>query len=108
VFSVTPAGVETVLHVFDGTDGGSPISGLTRIDSTLYGTTAGGGCYEGASCGNVYKMSTAGVERSVYSFKGGDDGGEPEANLIDVGGVLYGTTVTGGAAGFGTVFKVVR
>ncbi|HEX4081090.1 MAG TPA: choice-of-anchor tandem repeat GloVer-containing protein [Rhizomicrobium sp.] len=42
----------------------------------------------------------------VYSFKGGADGAEPFSGLVDVGGTLYGTTWTGGAANDGTVFAV--
>jgi uncharacterized repeat protein (TIGR03803 family) len=43
----------------------------------------------------------------AYSFKAGADGSVPYAGLIDVAGALYGTTVSGGAAGDGTVFKFV-
>ena len=38
-------------------------------------------------------VTPAGAERVVYSFKGGSDGADPSAgaNLINVGGTLYGT-----------------
>ena len=43
----------------------------------------------------------------LYSFKGGSDGANPHAGLIrDQAGNLYGTTVDGGAANSGTVFKL--
>ena len=43
----------------------------------------------------------------LYSFAGGVDGANPIAGLVrDNKGNLYGTTVGGGAAGVGTVFKL--
>jgi uncharacterized repeat protein (TIGR03803 family) len=43
----------------------------------------------------------------LYSFSGGEDGGNPFADLVmDRDGNLYGTTASGGFSGFGTVFKV--
>jgi uncharacterized repeat protein (TIGR03803 family) len=44
---------------------------------------------------------------TLHIFTGGVDGGQPEAGLIqDAAGNLYGTTVVGGAANFGIVFKL--
>ena len=46
-------------------------------------------------------------EAVLWSFKGGNsDGNGPIAGLINVGGVLYGTTNEGGANGGGTVFAL--
>jgi uncharacterized repeat protein (TIGR03803 family) len=42
---------------------------------------------------------------SLYSFQNAPDGNGPEAELVSVGGVLYGTTYFGGANGQGTVFE---
>src|SRR5580704_9140786 len=45
----------------------------------------------------------------VYSFTGSGDGGDPAASLaFDATGNGYGTTVNGGAFGFGTVFELER
>jgi uncharacterized repeat protein (TIGR03803 family) len=45
----------------------------------------------------------------LYTFTGGADGAEPYANLIqDANGNLYGTTLYGGASGYGTVFKLSK
>jgi uncharacterized repeat protein (TIGR03803 family) len=45
----------------------------------------------------------------LYTFTGTPDGSEPgQANLLDVNGTLYGTTYSGGAYGFGMVFKFDR
>ncbi len=115
VFRVTPAGVEAVVHSFNGypDDGAVPSAGLINLGGALYGTTSGGGgsthCAYG--CGAVFKVTAAGDETLVYSFEGGDDGEGPIAGLINVSGTLYGTTYTGGggtscASGCGTVFRV--
>jgi uncharacterized repeat protein (TIGR03803 family) len=43
----------------------------------------------------------------IYSFAGAPDGMDPEAGLLrDSKGNLFGTTETGGASGYGTVFGV--
>ncbi len=91
VFSVTPAGVEQVLHSFGGgSDGAYPEAGLVNVGGTLYGTTHGGGAHKR---GTVFAITTTGTEEVVYSFKStGGDGTYPLAGLIDVHGILYGTT----------------
>ena len=49
----------------------------------------------------------ADTESVVFNFTGGNDGGEPAAQLIfDSAGNLYGTTVVGGLYGCGTVFEL--
>jgi len=121
VFEITAAGTESILHSFDGypTDGQLPWAGLT-MDSAgnLYGTTTEGGANDD---GTVFKVSAAGTESILYSFKGGTaDGQGPFSSLvIDGFGNLYGTTegysyvtplngtpVSGSANGDGTVFKI--
>jgi len=110
VFALDPAtGVETVLYSFaGGTDGANPVAGLIAVDGVLYGTTAVGGTYYG---GTVFALDPGtGAETVLYSFSGGADGGNPVAGLVDVGGVLYGTTEYGGGtgcdSGCGTVFSL--
>jgi uncharacterized repeat protein (TIGR03803 family) len=44
--------------------------------------------------------------QSLYSFKGQPDGQTPNADLIESNGALYGTTVVGGSANFGSIFKI--
>jgi uncharacterized repeat protein (TIGR03803 family) len=106
VFKLDTAGQETVVYSFPGTaDGGNPMAGLIRDSAgNLYGTTYQGGT---AGAGVVFKVSAAGHETVLYTFTGGSDGGYPQGGVIrDPAGNLYGTTVGGGAAGAGTVFKV--
>ncbi len=44
---------------------------------------------------------------SIYSFTGGNDGGDPATSLIfDRAGNVFGTSVVGGTAGCGTVFTM--
>ena len=54
----------------------------------------------------MFKVSTSGAENVLYRFKGGKDGANPQADLTNVNGTLYGTTVAGGASGKGTVFRI--
>jgi hypothetical protein len=66
------------------------------VNGVLYGTTEVGGAYcEGkgrSGCGVFFSISTAGTEHVLYSFGSGHDGQVPAASLIDVNGILYGTT----------------
>lgn len=45
--------------------------------------------------------------RVIYKFAGGNNGMYPQAGVIvGANGALYGTTTAGGAAGFGTIFRL--
>jgi uncharacterized repeat protein (TIGR03803 family) len=71
----------------------------------LYGTTIFGGAFRS---GSVFKIKQGGAEAVLYSFTGGVDGNRPSGGLVrDSAGNLYGVTASGGAFGYGTVFKVV-
>jgi len=118
VFELAPptvsggAWTETVLYSFSGgADGGKPSASLT-IDSqgALYGTTFSGGS---ANLGTVFKLAPPTVsggtwtESVLYSFQGGNDGANPQANVVfNKSGALYGTTGAGGFDNLGTVFKL--
>jgi uncharacterized repeat protein (TIGR03803 family) len=107
VFKLTPKGIETVLHSFgsSATDGQEPFAGLIAdAYGNLYGTTEEGGAN---GYGTVFKVTPSGTETVLYSFgSSATDGKEPYADLIDWSGNLYGTTVGGGAHGYGTAFKL--
>ena len=107
VFSITPSGKEKVLYSFKGgeSDGAGPEAGLTDVNGMLYGTTAGGGTH---GCGTIFSMTTSGAETWTYSFcSSSGDGVEPDSDLIDVNGTLYGTTVSGGTyVHYGTVYSL--
>ena len=115
VFSVSRSGSEKVLHEFAGgsSDGDTPLGALIDVNGVLYGTTEDGGltCSGPSSgCGTVYSISTAGKERVLHRFgkKHRGDGAWPVAGVINVGGTLYGTTLSGGWPGTegGTVYSI--
>ncbi|MBV9570591.1 MAG: PQQ-binding-like beta-propeller repeat protein [Alphaproteobacteria bacterium] len=104
------AGAYGSVYSFNGgTDGSAPLSGLLKVGGKLYGTTVFGGtgnCHliGFSGCGTVFKFDpNTGAETIVHSFTG-SDGFQPSATLIDVRGILYGTTGFGGTCGCGTVF----
>jgi uncharacterized repeat protein (TIGR03803 family) len=107
VYSITPAGVETVLYQFTGVgvDGGGPAAGLINVDGTFYGVTGTGYNKNGYFSSTLFSITPAGVLTTLHSFGTGKDGDGALGNLIVVGHDLYGTTAGGGASGNGTVFK---
>jgi uncharacterized repeat protein (TIGR03803 family) len=114
VFKITTSGSESVLYSFGKTlDGGTtPVGRLIDVNGMLYGTTMYGGssyrgkyCY-GSGCGTVFKITSSGVLTVLYNFQGGSDGSMPAAQLTNVNGTLYGTTLQGGGTNDGTVFEI--
>jgi uncharacterized repeat protein (TIGR03803 family) len=103
-----------VLHAFTGgLDGGNLYGGLALDKSgNLYGTTNNGGEF---GFGTVFELIRASNGRwagkTLYSFTGGSDGGNPYAGpTLDSAGNVYGTTVNGGIGftpGYGTVFELI-
>lgn len=56
----------------------------------------------------MFQISTNGTYTTLYSFTGGNDGGQPYAGLVQGSdGNFYGTTSSGGAGGAGTVFRLI-
>ena len=107
VYSIDLAtGAEKVVYYFGGeSDGRYPYATLIDVGGTLYGTTTEGG--GDANAGIVFALNPrSGREKIVYTFGGGPDGVFPTASLIASGGLLYGTTNSGGAHGNGSVFSV--
>lgn len=115
VFMLTPSKksgwTETVLYSFgtQGGDGEYPHTSLIMDkEDNLYGTTYNGGA-NGVG-GTVFKLTTSGAETVLYSFcsrQNCADGEGPYAGpLLDKKGTLYGTTYSGGAGGYGTVFEL--
>jgi uncharacterized repeat protein (TIGR03803 family) len=106
VFKLDATGKETVLYGFTGgADGGSPLAGLILSPAgKFYGTTYAGGAF---GFGTVFQLDATGKQTVLHSFADGSDGSGPKAGLVrDSVGNLYGTTYSGGAAGYGTVFKL--
>jgi uncharacterized repeat protein (TIGR03803 family) len=106
-FSMSPSGKLHVLYSFKGdTDAETPSVTLLRIGHGFYGTGGGGLICSGYRCGTVFEVSTSGSERVLYSFKGQPDGKFPGWPLVARNGLLYGTTVEGGAYDFGSIFTL--
>jgi uncharacterized repeat protein (TIGR03803 family) len=88
IFAVDPATrAENVLYSFcaetNCTDGGIPEAAPLPLSSVLYG-------------------------RCCTRLRGGQDGKNPQSNLIELNGSLYGTTSAGGAGNSGTVFAIKK
>jgi uncharacterized repeat protein (TIGR03803 family) len=107
VYKIDTTGQESVLYSFTGgTDGAYP-SGVLTLDTAgnLYGTTFGAG--GPAWGGTVFKVDVAGNFTVLYTFNCAADGCNPGAGLTqDSAGNFYGTTVYGGSAFAGNVFKL--
>jgi hypothetical protein len=104
VFKLTPPAAGkidwTLTTLWNFTDGSNPGSVIIDRHGALYGTagTASGGN------GIIFTLTPPAAvgghwtETVLYSFTGGKDGGFPNAALAaDKNGVLYGTTIRGGA-----------
>ena len=104
IFSIPAAGgPETVLHVFDGTDGAYPKDSLIQApDGTLYGTTFQGGA---SGDGTIFAIQPDGSGYQVLDSFDGTDGQNPSGGLLLDGSTLYGTTETFGSDGHGEVFS---
>lgn len=107
VYKLLPGGHESILHNFvGGNDDGSEPAGRLLLDSNgnLFGVTSQGGT---SNLGTVFELAPHGKFTILHSFSGDPDGSIPVAGLLaDAHGNYYGTTLEGGAAGLGTVFKI--
>jgi uncharacterized protein (TIGR03437 family) len=101
IFKITPAGLLTTLHNFNGADGGNPIGLLQAADGNFYGTCGAGGAY---GHGTIFKLTPAGVLATLYTFNE-TDGDNPTALVQATDGNFYGIA-GGGTFGDGTVFKI--
>jgi uncharacterized repeat protein (TIGR03803 family) len=89
-------------------DGQEPDATLVQgTDGNLYGTTVKGGANND---GTIFQITTSGTLTPLYSFCpqiGCPDGNYAYAALVqDTNGDFYGTTVKGGANGYGTIFSL--
>ena len=106
-FKLTPAGVFTTLYSFSGgADGSLPNATVQGQDGNFYGSTLCGpesppNVFTGF--GKVFKITPAGDQTILYTFTGGNDGGNPSKLIQGGDGNLYGI---GGYPNIGTVFKV--
>jgi uncharacterized repeat protein (TIGR03803 family) len=104
------AQTETVLHAFSGgSDGATPYSTLTTDSAgNLYGTTFAGGA---SGIGTVYELapeSGGWKETILFSFDGTNGYGPESGVIFDSEGNLYGSTISDGKNGYGTVYELKR
>jgi uncharacterized repeat protein (TIGR03803 family) len=99
------SGTITTLATFAG---GSSASGSLLMDSSgnLYGTTQDGGS---SGDGSVFELAQGSGTITTLAAFNGANGRSPYAGLImDGSGNLFGTTLAGGASGYGTVFELAH
>ncbi|MEK8031548.1 choice-of-anchor tandem repeat GloVer-containing protein [Ideonella sp. DXS29W] len=107
VFRLSRSGTVTTVASFNGTNGTMPANCLTHTgDGVFYGVTTNGGAN---NAGVVFKVATSGALTPIYSFVGGTSGSSPTGPLEwGIDGSFYGTTQSGGANGYGTVYRVTK
>jgi len=102
---------ETVLYNFaGGTAGFDPNGSLISFAGKLFGTAANGNSQacRNELCGTIFELAPGKdgwTEKILHTFKGGN-GAIAESLVADPQGNLYGTTFSGGASGYGTIFKI--
>jgi uncharacterized repeat protein (TIGR03803 family) len=105
-FQITPAGVLTTLHIFNGTtDGAYPNGIYLASDGNFYGTTMSGGTNGN---GVFYRIGSSGDLTVLYNFgASAGDAKSAQAGVIQASdGNIYGTSVSGGANSVGAIFKI--
>lgn len=107
----------TVVHGFDGSDGGYPTPGDLVFDSSgaIYGATSNGGdlqCFAPLGCGVIYQLTRSGqtwTDTVLYTFDLALGGQQPLGGVVfDNAGNLYGTTYMSGMYGWGTAFQLAH
>ncbi|HZT43749.1 MAG TPA: choice-of-anchor tandem repeat GloVer-containing protein [Chthonomonadaceae bacterium] len=121
IYRSTLGGTLTTLHTFApimqaldvelNADGLGPGNLLQAPDGTLYGTADFGGPW---GSGTLFKLTPEGTFTLLYAFayvnpndRGHNaDGAYPDSLVLGADGALYGTTISGGANGTGTIFRL--
>jgi uncharacterized repeat protein (TIGR03803 family) len=93
--SAEAAKLRTLATIPGHVDGTYPRA-LVNVGGTLYGTTLGGGLNAAAGsqeAGTIFAIDpSTGSETVVYSFLSSASLSNPDAQLLNVGGLLYGVT----------------
>jgi uncharacterized repeat protein (TIGR03803 family) len=106
IFRCTLAGNLVDLIHFTGTNGASPSAGLVLgEDGNFYGGTVHGGSSGG---GTVFRMTHPGLLTKLADFSSRPTTGEGVYGGVTFGtdNSLYGTTITGGTADQGVIFRI--
>jgi len=112
IFKMAPDGTFVSLYAFSAatgwngvnSDGAQPNGLIQGSDGWFYGTAQYGGT---SGMGTNFKISPSGSFVLMYSYTGtGGDGANPQCTLVrGSDGGFYGTTLYGGAYGYGTLFR---
>jgi uncharacterized repeat protein (TIGR03803 family) len=121
IFKMTASGTETNFStVLGGTgqvNGGQPYAPpVEGMDGNFYGMTTSGGnsskcTYGDGGCGVVYKITSSGKYKLIYTFDQTNGGNPDSPLLLATDGNFYGTASLGGSVGStflnaGVVFKI--
>ena len=109
IFRLATNGILTTPVLFNSTNGANPAALMLGNDGNFYGTTAWGGSISSFKLGfgTIFRLSPDGTFSNLYNFSGGNDGGFPQAGLVQANnGILYGSTQSGGSNSIGTLFQI--
>jgi uncharacterized repeat protein (TIGR03803 family) len=120
VFKISTTGNLTTLYSLcsksNCADGAEPNGALVQANNgDLYGTTTYGGVITQPfpfGSGTIFRITPSGTLTTLYSFCSQPgfqcpDGDAPNAALVQAdNGNLLGTTASGGAKGYGTIFRI--
>ncbi|MDB5225541.1 MAG: hypothetical protein JWL87_493 [Candidatus Adlerbacteria bacterium] len=106
IYSYNPAGsgTFTVLHNFNGTEGGGPYYGsMILSDGVFYGEGTGGLSNQGTIFS--YDPAGSGTYTVLHNFNGTEGNGVGGNSLVAYGGKFYGMTGAGGTNNKGVIFS---
>jgi uncharacterized repeat protein (TIGR03803 family) len=97
----------SVIHAFAGPDGAGPLGSIifATDPGIVYGTTFNGGKH---NYGTIFQINLGTSALTTMHFFAGTDGSVAHSPLLydPTTNLLYGTTHSGGAHGFGTLFSI--
>jgi uncharacterized repeat protein (TIGR03803 family) len=106
LFKISTTGDITILKHFNYyAEGGNPKGSLIQAtDGNFYGMLNGSSTYSG---GAIFKMTPGGQFSVIKNLSLGTDGGGPNGRLLQASdGSFYGINTSGGAFGYGTIFRL--
>jgi uncharacterized repeat protein (TIGR03803 family) len=105
IYRVSAGGSFESLHTLSPDEGAHIQRGVTEARGHFYGVALEGGAQGG---GTAFRVDANGSFTKFHDFgSGGDDGVGPGAPVFAASdGNLYGSTLYGGSAGFGTLFRI--
>jgi uncharacterized repeat protein (TIGR03803 family) len=108
ILSGTNESYSVIYSFVGGRNSAEPNGGLLPLNGIFYGTAAGGNrCGSYYTCGTVFDVSRSGKERLLHRFHAqGQEPKGPGWPLVARNGLIYGTTLYGGASNLGAVYRI--